>query len=175
MKTFLVLALLTMRTIIGNGQTEFHDLPSFDVTAEPRGRGEDHSSGGDYSGGQGKIGSKSPTKPQAATERKTAVTINNVTYSVTLDTERRLSEFLHKYVDGNVGEIAANVAAGFSLFELLGLNTKAVAFDPLIKIVTFGTDDIIVRQSDHSSLEDLFRWDLRTGNSNRFENVLEFA
>jgi hypothetical protein len=108
---------------------------------EPGGRG-----GSDRDSRGNNQGTSKPTSSTQPSERKSKVTINGETFSVTTDTEKRLSEFITTYkTNGNVGSFVSAVASIFSLFDLFNLETSYPSIDAVFKLSTFNSEEVITK------------------------------
>lgn len=81
-------------------------------------------------------------------ERKAKVTINGETFNVTMDTEKRLSEFITTYkTNGNVGSFVSAVASIFSIFDLFNIESSYPTIDAVFKLSFFDSEEVLTRLS----------------------------
>ncbi|MEY3499225.1 MAG: hypothetical protein RL308_894 [Bacteroidota bacterium] len=98
--------------------------------------------------GNNPSGSRTSNSNAGPIERKTTVVINGEEFTVSRDTEKRLTDFINTYkTNGNVGEFVATVASVFSAFGLFDLTSSIPTADAVLKLATFGSEEVLTRLS----------------------------
>jgi hypothetical protein len=160
MKLVIFAAFLTVfNSISAIGQQEYRGR-DIDVVAEYRGRDSEYGGraaerpgpdrgGAGGRGGNGNANQNGKNSNTASTNtvtsgRRTTISINGETFSVSPDTERRVKEFIDTYKsNGNVGNIVTAVAAFFSLFDLFSIEKSYSDLHARYKSGTFNPDEIL--------------------------------